>query len=150
MDKKFFFALIVLLLFFGCTKEQPPLQPEKEPAYELKDFLEVLDENQDFKDYKNDFFKATGKDFEPKITDEIKLTKEVINKRISKLKEDSGTAPFASIYENLPESNNLYLIELHDKNEEKRGCVAVIDMKEKKVLKFFGLLRIIVSISGNQ
>ena len=124
-------CILILILITGCYQKA-----------ELKDLVDVLKQNSDFQDFNSDFKLAYERDFEPVEVEVIQLDKTVIEQRKNQFQNNLTKKQFAVIYEELPEKNSLYEVWLKDSSVENRRIISIIDMQQKKVLKFYALIHL--------
>ena len=127
----FIVLLLVFLVLISCNAQKPK-------AYSLDDFVSVLDKSQDFNDYKADFKKGFGKDFSP-----VLILNSTLNNTIAEQKLNSNdTSILRELYIDLPDMSekSLYEVRMQDSAYSDRGIVAVLDMNEKTVVKFFATI----------
>ena len=97
------------------------------PKYSASDFGEILKENSKVQQLLRSI------DSDKYLLDIVKLDKRTI--------EIEQYGPYKELYQGLPESDELYKVKAVD-TENKRGVLTVIDMKDKKVLKVYGLINL--------
>ena len=95
--------------------------------YSASDFGEILKENSKVQQLLRSI------DSDKYLLDIVKLDKRTI--------EIEQYGPYKELYQGLPESDELYKVKAVD-TENKRGVLTVIDMKDKKVLKVYGLINL--------
>jgi hypothetical protein len=105
------------------------------PEYSAFDFAEILKENSEAQGLLRNI------DSDKYLLDIVKLDKKTI--------EIEQLGPYKELHQGLPESDELYKVKVLDA-EKKRGLIAVIDMKDKKVLKVYGLLNLELNIDSTE
>ncbi len=135
MKKILVMTLLLAAFLVGCSEPTKEMKSD----YELSEFIAVLESYPDYADYKADFLKATGKDFDPVIARKGSLTQEYQQSRIDQL-ESINFHPQANVYREVPIGDGIWDIELKDSEVSNRGIWVIFDMNNKQVLKFFGLL----------
>ena len=135
-----------LFLFFvaGCT-----LPTENNGGVEVEldesDVLLSLEGDTDFNDWKDDFISGEGREPVLVLIKKERLSEEIIGEKIG-----SASVGQKNIVERIfsdldVSSGNIFYVEMKDKVLQNRGVIAIIDGGEKKVLKFFATLGIVVS-----
>jgi len=125
-------VLLCIILFVILSKK-----PESKEL-NLADYIKILETNSDYKEYKDNFYKQFGRYPEFNILENVKMDKIYISQKLAEF----NSTPYSMVYENLPDSDYLYLVRLQEKNETKRGLISVIDVQKNEVVKIFALLDI--------
>jgi len=120
--------VLVLALVAGCKTND---------NYSAADFVKVLDTSQDYNEYKSDFKKSFGRDFEPVLILNTTLNSTVVAQKLN----SNDTTVITELYTNLPDKT-LHEVRMSDRSKSERSIVAVLDMKNKEVMKFFALISI--------
>jgi len=130
--------IILIFLVVGCISNETP----KEVNLEESDLLPILGTDFDFNDWKNDFTKGEGQFPELKTVLLVKLSEEKISEMIESVQEGQRAVK-EQILSNIDvENKSVFYVEMIDQVNSSRGIIAIIDAKEKKVLKFFATLGI--------
>lgn len=97
------------------------------PRYSVDDFSKILKNDPDAQEIIKNF-----------SSEKVKFRIEKLDKQ----KVVEGTSsPYEEVFSDLPQSNELYLIRVLDKETDK-GLISVIDMDKKEIVKIYGLLNV--------
>jgi hypothetical protein len=126
-------VVLLCIISFVILSKKPELK-----ELNLADCIKILEANSDYKEYKDNFYNQFGRYPEFSIIENVKMDKIYISQKLAEL----NSTPYSMVYENLPDSDYLYLVRLQEKNETKRGLISVIDVQKHEVVKIFALLDI--------
>ena len=106
------------------------------------DFIFILENYDDYNQYKKDFMDSTGKEFEPEIVEFFLLDEVSKHEQINEWEQDTSTRPFTVVFENLDITEDLYYVEVFDISNKNRGFMSVIDAENNEVERFIAILKI--------
>ena len=139
MQAKHSAILFLALAFFlaGCATKEPAgiVQPPSE-----KEILSMLSESQDFQDWNSDFVKSQGKEPILKLEKNFLLTEAKIKEMIEKAQIGQKEVVQEILSGFSTDSNSVYYVEMKCVEVPSKGIIAIIDVKEKKALKFYATL----------
>jgi len=123
LNIKVIIGIALILLFLIAIS----ININKQKKYSAQDFTEILKKNSEAQNILKNI-----------DSDKFNLNIEKLDKRTIEIEQ---LGPYKALYEDLPESDELYKIRALN-TENKRGLIAVIDMNDKKVLKVYGVLNL--------
>ena len=119
-------VIVILAVAAGfCILKKGTNQESNLNSPTLEEYTAILENNNDYQEYKSNFFNQFNRYPEFTMVENVNLDKETISKKL----EGLGGSPYAMLYQDLPESDLLYLVKLQEKSETNRGLVSVIDIQ---------------------
>jgi len=135
-------AIVIILAFFvyNSLNKQPQIYPKNSS---IEGYINILEKNKDYKEYVSSFKDQFKREPTFLLTEDTLLNNTYIERKIAELKNSAMDA-YALVYENLPASDSLHLIQLQEQGETNRGLITVIDTQTKEVVKIYAALNILL------